>query len=161
MVAARIDRRPGHAGGHGGRCNDPPVMDTLNAGVGLETLHAPGSTDWFAGEPFGAWTRVGDAPCYAQPCLVQHIDSTAMGYITDIYRHLLTSGMRVLDLMSSRVSRLPGNVEDLQVTGPGMNAEEPAQNPRTAQRRVHDLNPVLPFADRQFEAAVCMVPSNT
>jgi SAM-dependent methyltransferase len=89
--------------------------------------------------------------------LVQHLDSTASENNTDIFRQRLRPGMRVLDLMSSWVSHLPADVGDLQVTGLGMNAEELAQNPQLAERIIHDLNldPVLPYADREFDAAVC------
>ncbi|HUT41833.1 MAG TPA: hypothetical protein VM011_10875, partial [Gammaproteobacteria bacterium] len=50
-VAARVHRRDGIADEHGGRCNDV-VMDILDAGAGLEALHAPGSTDFFSGSAF-------------------------------------------------------------------------------------------------------------
>lgn len=157
-VAARIDRRLGYAGEHGGRCNDI-VMDMLDAGAGLETLAPPGVTDWFSADPFRRMDPRDDAQFYAQPRLVQHIDRTAIDNIVAIHRRLLTPGMRVLDLMSSWVSHLPEDVADLQITGLGMNAEELAQNPRLAQRAVHDLNldPALPFGDQRFDAAVCTV----
>ena len=157
-VAARIDRRLGSAGEHGGRCNDL-VMDALDAGVGLETLHAPGATDWFSADPFRRMDRRDDAQFYAQPRLVQHIDGTAIDNIVAIHRRFLVPGMRVLDLMSSWVSHLPGDTDGLQVTGLGMNADELARNPRLAQRVVHDLNldPHLPFGDGTFDAAVCTV----
>jgi SAM-dependent methyltransferase len=59
--------------------------------------------------------------------------------------------------MSSWVSHLPEELDGLTVTGLGMNAEELAQNPRLAQRVVHDLNldPGLPFEDRGFDAVIC------
>jgi SAM-dependent methyltransferase len=64
--------------------------------------------------------------------------------------------MRVLDLMSSWVSHLPDPI-DLHVTGLGLNAAELAQNPRLAERTVHDLNenPALPYPDAHFDAVVC------
>ncbi len=41
--------------------------------------------------------------------------------------------------------------------GPGMNAEELADNPRLTSSRVHDLNlrPELPYAAASFDAVVC------
>jgi hypothetical protein len=155
-VAARIDVRPGSTAEHGGRCNDP-VMAALAAGAGLETLHPPGATDWLAGEPFTRIDPREDAQFYAQPRLVQHLDDTAIGHITALYRRLLRPGMQVLDLMSSWVSHLPPDVHGLQVTGLGMNAQELDRNAQLAQCLVHDLNrgPLLPFADDTFDAAVC------
>lgn len=157
-VAVRIDRRLGFTGEHGGRCNDP-VMDALSAGAGLEMLYAPGTTDWFSGEPFRRMDPRDDTLFYAEPRLVTHLDGTAIDNIVALYRRFLAPGMRVLDLMSSWVSHLPAEPDDLQVTGLGMNASELAQNPRLAERVVHDLNrePVLPFEDRYFDAALCTV----
>lgn len=157
-VAARIDRRLGSTAEHGGSCNDP-VMDTLAAGAGLETLYEPESTDWFAGDPFARMDPREDQQFYAQPRLVQHLDSTAIANITDLYRRFLAPGMRVLDLMSSWVSHLPGDIDGLRVTGLGMNAQELERNPQLEQGVVHDLNrePALPFADDSFDAAVCTV----
>jgi ubiquinone/menaquinone biosynthesis C-methylase UbiE len=65
--------------------------------------------------------------------------------------------MQVLDLMSSWSSHLPQSAQRLEVTGLGMNAEELDCNPQLQQRLVHDLNaqPVLPFADKRFDAVVC------
>lgn len=155
-VAARIDRRLGSTTEHGGRCNDP-VMDALAAGAGLETLYPPGATDWFAGDPFARMDPREDAQFYAQPRLVQHLDSTAIATITELYRRHLAPGMRVLDLMSSWVSHLPDDIDGLRITGLGMNAQELERNPQLEQGVVHDLNnePVLPFADSTFDAAVC------
>jgi len=155
-VSARIDRPLGIAGEHGGRCTDV-VMDTLNAGAGLEALQAPGATDWFSDDPFRRMDPRDDGLFYAQPRLVQHIDATAIDSISAIYRRFLAPGAQVLDLMSSWVSHLPEDVDGLQVTGLGMNAEELARNPRLVQRVVHDLNldPVLPFDDRRFDAVIC------
>jgi len=132
-------------------------MDALNAGAGLETLHAPGTTDWFSDAPFQRMDPRDDGLFYAQPRLVQHVDATAIDNITAIYRRFLAPGMQVLDLMSSWVSHLPEDVDGLQITGLGMNAEELAQNPRLAQCVVHDLNldPALPFDDRRFDAVIC------
>lgn len=67
--------------------------------------------------------------------------------------------MRVLDLMSSWTSHLPENLEDLEVTGLGMNAAELERNPRLARWVTHDLNrdPGLPFEDGRFDATVCTV----
>jgi len=157
-VAARIHRRDGLASEHGGRCNDV-VMDTLDAGAGLEALHAPGSTDLFSGNAFERLDPRPDARFYEQARLVPHIDSTASRQIGEIFARFLKPGMQVLDLMSSWISHLPEDSGAIRVTGLGMNADELAQNPRLEERLVHDLNaqPVLPFPDNSFDAAICSV----
>jgi SAM-dependent methyltransferase len=67
--------------------------------------------------------------------------------------------MRVLDLMSSWVSHLPGKTAGLDVTGLGLNQEELERNPVLNNRLVHDLNadPRLPFENASFDAAICTV----
>ena len=157
-VAARIDQRLGSGGEHGGRCSDV-LLDMLNSGVGLESLHAPGGTDYFTPRAFDRMDPREDALFYSQPRLVQHIDSTAIANITDLYARFLQPGMQVLDLMSSWVSHLPDTLDGLQLTGLGMNARELEQNTRLAHRVVHDLNtqPALPLPDNSFDAVVCTV----
>jgi hypothetical protein len=157
-VAARIQRQDGPAGEHGGRCNDV-IMDAINAGAGLEALGAPGSTDYFSGSAFERLDPRPDAGFYEKPRLVQHIDSTASNQITEIHGRFLEPGMQVLDLMSSWVSHLPQDCDDIRVTGLGMNEDELAQNARLDERVIHDLNtrPELPFPDNSFDAALCSV----
>jgi len=156
-VAARIVSRSGPAAEHGGSCNDI-VAEVLAAGAGLETLHPPGETDWFSGEPFARLDARSDGQFYTAPRLVQHLDATAIEQIRELYGRELRPDMEVLDLMSSWVSHLPDSI-DLSVTGLGMNAEELAQNARLGERVLHDLNQEarLPFPDDRFDAAVCSV----
>ena len=63
----------------------------------------------------------------------------------------------VLDLMSSWVSHFTTRPRHLTVLG--MNDDELAANPQATATVVHDLNadPVLPFPDDSFDAAVCCV----
>ncbi|MEJ7653068.1 MAG: methyltransferase domain-containing protein [Chloroflexia bacterium] len=65
----------------------------------------------------------------------------------------------MLDLMSSWVSHLPPDVRYSRVAGVGLNAVELEHNARLDERVVQDLNldPVLPFEDAAFDAAVCCV----
>lgn len=100
-----------------------------------------------------------DASFYAVPRLVTHIDDAAIEAATRFYRALLPAGGHILDLMSSWVSHLPEDVPFASVTGLGMNATELASNPRLTQWTVHDLNadPVLPYADKAFDAAIVTV----
>jgi hypothetical protein len=155
-VAARIVERKGLAGEHGGRCNDI-VMDVLEGGVGLQAAMAEGHTGFINGTPLGRLDAREDALFYSKPRLVQHLDSSAIARIGDIYRRFLQPGMRVLDFMSSWVSHLPDGLSGTTITGLGMNAHELEQNPRLDQRVVHDVNqdPRLPFDDQSFDAVIC------
>ena len=100
-----------------------------------------------------------DAEFYATPRLVTHIDDEAIAAVTELYREYFPPGGTVLDLMSSWVSHLPGDVSYRRVVGLGMNATELAANPRLDAWVVQDLNadPRLPFGDAEFDAAgICV-----
>jgi SAM-dependent methyltransferase len=112
--------------------------------------------------PAGAFERLDESPdieFYAAPRLVTHIDDAAIAAVTGLYREYLPPGGAVLDLMSSWVSHLPPDVAYARVIGLGMNGEELAANARLDSWVVHDLNmePRLPFADGEFDAAGCCV----
>jgi SAM-dependent methyltransferase len=100
-----------------------------------------------------------DARFYTAPRLVTHIDDGAIAALTGLYRQVFRPGSVLLDLMSSWVSHLPEDVDYAEVHGLGMNADELAENPRLTSGVVHDLNadPVLPFADGQFDGAAIAV----
>ena len=68
-------------------------------------------------------------------------------------------GIQVVDFMASWDSHLPDGLNELSVTGLGMNADELAQNPRLEHRVVHDVNTgrALPFDDNRFDAVICTV----
>ena len=51
-----------------------------------------------------------DAEFYEMPRLVTHIDDAAIAAVTELYREHVPPGGAVLDLMSSWVSHLPGEV---------------------------------------------------
>ncbi len=97
-----------------------------------------------------------DARFYAMPRLVVHIDDATIAALTGVYRELLKPGADVLDLMSSWVSHLPGELELGRVAGLGMNAQELAANSRLSDWTVHDLNrePELPYPDSSFSAVL-------
>jgi SAM-dependent methyltransferase len=97
-----------------------------------------------------------DAAFYRAPRIVTHIDDGAIATVGTLYEELGLDG-EVLDLMSSWVSHFVRPPRRLTVLG--MNAAELARNPQAAAAVVHDLNadPVLPFADASFDAAVCCV----
>lgn len=97
-----------------------------------------------------------DAEFYSWPRMVTHIDAAAVAAVGDLYEELTIEGA-VLDLMGSWVSHFRRAPAELTVLG--MNADELAANPQAHATVVHDLNtdPVLPFPDTRFDAAVCCV----
>jgi SAM-dependent methyltransferase len=114
------------------------------------------------GLPPDAFTRDDPSPdplFYAQPRFVTHIDDGAVGAVTQLYREVLPAGGAILDLMSSWVSHLPGEVVYGSVTGHGMNAAELGANPRLTRWFVQDLNdtPTLPLDDDTFDGACLCV----
>jgi SAM-dependent methyltransferase len=100
-----------------------------------------------------------DARFYGAPRKVVHIDDGAIAALGRLYGAVLPAGGRLLDLMSSWRSHLPGVVRAREVVGLGMNAAEMADNPQLTASIVHDLNrdPRLPFGDDEFDGAMCAV----
>lgn len=94
---------------------------------------------------------------YDQPRKVVHIDDAAIVALRDFYDQHLPAGAHVLDLMSSWRSHLPD--KELTTVGLGMNAAEMSDNPQLSRYVVQNLNqnPVLPFDNQQFDAAICTV----
>ncbi len=139
----------------GGSCHDIAEMVT-EKGPGMEALDMERSTDFFDACPLPRLDDNPDGIFYQMPRLVEHVDAVASREIGGIYRRLLQPGQRVLDLMSSWVSHLPGEL-DLEVSGLGLNEEELQKNSRLSERKVQDLNrnPALPYADASFDAVVC------
>ena len=112
--------------------------------------------------PSGAYARHDESPdedFYGFPRKVVHIDEGAIAALERRYADVLPPDGRILDLMSSWRSHLPGGLRFRGVVGLGMNAEEMAENTQLTSSIVHDLNrdPRLPFGDREFDAAVCAV----
>ncbi len=100
-----------------------------------------------------------DLAFYAPARLVTHIDEGATAALTAHYRAAIPAGADVLDLMSSWVSHLPGDLPLGEVIGHGMNEAELAANPRLTRWWVQDLNrdPALPLANASLDAALCCV----
>lgn len=100
-----------------------------------------------------------DARFYAEPRLVTHIDDEAIAALSRFYATLIRPRSAVLDLMCSWISHLPAGLEFERVAGLGLNEAELAENPMLDERIVQDLNrnPVLPFDDASFDAAVVPV----
>ena len=109
--------------------------------------------------PFSRFDESPDGDFYSVPRLVTHIDDSAIGAVTQLYREYFKPGDAILDLMSSWVSHLPPEVEYGRVVGLGMNAAELGANPRLHSWVVHDLNRTvgLPYAEGEFDgAAICV-----
>lgn len=96
---------------------------------------------------------------YAQPRMVAHIDDSAIAYLMDVYRRVLPPAGRYLDLMSSRYSHIPPELQPAFVHATGMNAAELRANPALSDFVVQNLNKnqTLPFSDADFDAAMCCV----
>lgn len=97
-----------------------------------------------------------DTLFYSLPRFVTHVDEGFIDRLTNLYRERLKPNTRILDMMSSWVSHLPEDIEFASVEGHGMNEEELAKNPRLDHYFVQDLNlnPQLPFGDREFDAVL-------
>lgn len=113
--------------------------------------------------PSAAFEKMDPSPdhlFYHQPRFVTHIDDGAIAAVTRIYREMLPANGALLDLMSSWVSHLPGDVPYASVVGHGMNAAELAANRRLSRWFVQDLNtdPALPLAANSFDG-VCLCVS--
>jgi SAM-dependent methyltransferase/FKBP-type peptidyl-prolyl cis-trans isomerase 2 len=139
----------------GGECRD--WLQIICDGPGMQVRDSKTSTDFFSDDPFARTDAKDDTLFYEKARLVNHIDDQADVTIQSLYGRLLKPGIRVLDLMSSWNSHLPGSLELGQVTGLGLNREELAKNPSLTDSVIHDLNrhPFLPFGDREFEAVIC------
>jgi SAM-dependent methyltransferase len=110
----------------------------------------------FPAELFDRQDESSDELFYVLPRMVTHIDDATIHALTQFYRDTLPVGGDVLDLMSSWVSHLPGELGLRRVAGLGMNAQELAANDRLSDWRVHDLNrePELPYAEASLDAVL-------
>ncbi len=110
-------------------------------------------------EYFRRQDEADDRLFYTEPRLVVHIDDHAIHAIGDYFGRRLPEDSVVLDLMSSWRSHLPDGFPKRKLVGLGLNAVEMAENPLLDEHVVHDVNadPVLPFVDASFDAAVLTV----
>jgi len=120
------------------------------------------TTDIFPADYFKRDDEANDAEFYTVPRLVVHIDDPAIEALTACYADTLPKNGTILDLMSSWRSHLPLEaLTPTRVVGLGLNAEEMLNNPAVSDGDlwVHNLNenPVLPFADEEFDAVICAV----
>ena len=113
----------------------------------------------FPPEFFRRIDETDDELFYSQPRLVVHIDDGAINKVGQIFSRLLPQNGAILDLMSSWRSHVPDQVRPARLVGLGMNRPEMEDNPALTEIVIHNLNqnPVLPFADSDFDGAVVTV----
>ncbi len=140
----------------GGRCNDIIELLTTN-GPGMQARCNDTATDFWSDDPFARDDPSPDDAFYTTPRLVNHLDQSCSRQIGELYKQLLPHDGRLLDLMSSWISHLPGEFSTARITGLGMNPHELEHNPMLAETLVHDLNrdPLLPFDDESFDGIAC------
>lgn len=138
----------------GGRCNDV-VYESLLNGPGLQMPLAAG-TDFYTEGAFNKIDENDDAIQYKDANLEDTFDRAAGEQLTELYGRFLQSGDRVLDLMCGAQSYLPDNIDNLQVTGLGLNEEELIANQQLTDFVVHNVNktPALPFEDNTFDVII-------
>jgi SAM-dependent methyltransferase len=142
---------------HGGTSID--WVETALSGPGMQARVNGSPTNFFADQPFRRTDEGEDNLFYAQPRMVKHVDETAIDVIRRLYGKRIQPQSDVLDLMSSWVSHLPGDLPLKSLTGLGMNHEELEANSRLSDYVIHDLNadPRLSFNDNAFDAVICSV----
>lgn len=117
---------------------------------------ANNTLDHFRQADFSRDNEAPDKEFYVKARFVNHLDTTALQTVEDLYARLIPKGARILDLMSGPESHLKPELEPIQVAGLGMNMEELEANSVLNDRIVHDLNAdyILPFPDDLFDAVV-------
>lgn len=137
-------------------CNDIAQMVT-EKGPGMQIPYPDIVTDFYSQYPFKRLDERKDELFYSLPRIVNHIDSTAIEQIKNVYSQRLRPDMKVLDLMSSWTSHLPDKLQNIDVVGLGMNLEELDANHQLSKRVIHDLNAdsSIPFDDQMFDAVIC------
>ncbi|MES9941392.1 MAG: methyltransferase domain-containing protein [Candidatus Thiodiazotropha sp. 6PLUC2] len=147
-VLSGYDRR-------GGRCASP--LDNLLQFPGLAAPLRDGQdTDY--GDDSDGMSRMderSDDSFYANPRMVQHLDTKALQTINSLYRRLIPPQSEVLDLMASFDSHLQGT-ELANIHLLGMNAKELSANQSASNSTLQDLNksPTLPFENNSLDAII-------
>lgn len=98
-----------------------------------------------------------DSIFYAEPRMIEHLDSTAIETVEKIIDSLVVEkSPRILDLMAAVSSHLPRNLNARELVGLGLNTAELEANDRLDRCIIHDLNAstVLPFADCTFDVVL-------
>jgi SAM-dependent methyltransferase/FKBP-type peptidyl-prolyl cis-trans isomerase 2 len=142
----------------GGTVQDIAEILTGN-GPGMQVPLNPSGIYEDGSYPYPRENEEDDRLFYRNPRMVHHLDDTARGHVSSLYARLLEPGARVLDLMSSWHSHISPSHSSCSIAGLGLNEEEMRSNSALTEFKVHDLNrqPVLPYQDGSFDAAVCTV----
>jgi SAM-dependent methyltransferase/FKBP-type peptidyl-prolyl cis-trans isomerase 2 len=132
-------------------------MERITQGPGMQARWGDTASDFFTDSAFDRQDATADPLFYSKPRLTRHLDDTALSMVTNTYDRFLDDGMRVLDLMSSWQSHLPGRHRLERVVGLGLNKIELDRNPQLTESVVQDLNrdPNLPFGDHAFDVVLC------
>jgi SAM-dependent methyltransferase len=156
-LAATVGRVRQKTSERGGGSTD--WMASLTNGPGMQMRWREQPTDYFSDRPFERSDPRPDAGFYERPRMTRHLDNMATDIVRSIYARFLSSGMRVLDLMSSCHSNLPDGLNLERFEGLGMNAAEMRANPQLSAYTVHDLNldANLPYGSEVFDAVLCSV----
>lgn len=155
-IKARLTERLNTFEERGGECNDIAELVTNN-GPGMQIPYPDLNTDFYTSYPFKRTNEDNDSIFYQSERMVNHLDTTAINQVKDIYSQNLFSGMKILDLMSSWTSHIPANIKNCHITGLGLNKKELQANKQLSEIILHDLNLdiVLPLKDNQFDAVIC------
>jgi SAM-dependent methyltransferase len=134
-------------------------LEVLTTGPGMQARWRDRQTDYFSPGVFSRDDENPDALFYRKPRYVQHIDTTAIEMVKNTYGRFLKDDMRVLDLMSSWHSHVPGNLKLKRFVGLGLNESELKKNSSLSETVVQNLNmdTRLPFDADDFDAAICTV----
>lgn len=147
------------------RCCTPEVLSVLacktcHSKVDYRVMQPSKATpELFPQGSFHREDETDDGLFYGQPRLVVHVDEYAVKAIASYFGRVLPRDGTILDLMSSWRSHMPQDLPMRNLVGLGLNAVEMAENPQLDRAVVHDINadPVLPFDDSAFDAAVLTV----
>ena len=101
-----------------------------------------------------------DSSFYARERMVSHLDRRALDTVRQVIEALVVEKEpRILDLMASWDSHLPGLLRPARTVGLGLNRGELWANPVLTERLIHDLNadPALPLASGFFDLVLNVV----
>ncbi len=121
-----------------------------------EECRVTGTLDYFSAEDFARDDETPDDEFYASNTPIVELDSLALSTIEQLYRRLIPTGSRILDLMAGRNSHIPPESQPAHVAGLGLSLEELLANEALNERALVNLNaqPCLPFEDGQFDVVV-------
>lgn len=133
---------------------------SLENGPGMQVPYNDDkSTDFQLQDPqsFSREDEADDTVFYSEPRLTTHIDSKAHEHLLNLYKRILPQNGRILDLMSSYQSHIPGDKNFYEIVGLGLNKEELRANPLLNEIVIHDINKEakLPLSDEEFDCVVC------